>query len=96
MVNRETKRMMQRQGQGEPGAQVRRDPAQMARQVQNRPTPREFFRGVRSELRKVVWPTRSDVTSYSVVVFVTLVLLLAMIFGLNIAFGYLVNLVLGA
>ncbi|HHX24334.1 MAG: preprotein translocase subunit SecE [Tepidanaerobacteraceae bacterium] len=30
-----------------------------------------FFREVRSEMRKVTWPTRSDLTTYTIVVLVS-------------------------
>jgi preprotein translocase subunit SecE len=97
-VNRETKRLMQRQGQvGPDGAPVRRVP----------PTPTQapkvsgsgianFLRGVRSELKKVAWPDRAEVVNYSTVVFVTLTLLIFAIFGLNLLFGHAVTLLLGA
>ena len=29
---------------------------------------KEYFRGVRTELKKVVWPTRNEVVSYTAVV----------------------------
>lgn len=29
---------------------------------------KEFFRGVRTEMKKVVWPTRQEVASYTAVV----------------------------
>ena len=29
---------------------------------------KEYFRGVKTELKKVVWPTRSEVVSYTAVV----------------------------
>ena len=33
-----------------------------------KPGLKEYFRGVRTELKKVVWPTRSVVVSYTAVV----------------------------
>jgi len=94
-VNRETKRMMQRQGQVRPdGSPAPREPAQAARAAgsgRKRSSPAEFLRGVRSELRKVAWPTRAEVVNYSTVVLVTLVLVTAAIFGLNYLFSHAVN-----
>ncbi len=55
----------------------------------------EFLKGVRSELRKVAWPDRPEVVNYSTVVFVTLVILLFYIFGLNYVFGHAVSLLFG-
>ncbi|MGI9032868.1 MAG: preprotein translocase subunit SecE [Acidimicrobiales bacterium] len=96
-ANRQMKRMMQRQGQVDAeGAPVARKESQ---RTQNRPAPRptkervgpaEFTRQVRAELRKVAWPTRAEVINYSIVVFMALVLLTGLIFGLDYLFGKLV------
>ena len=85
------KRMMQRQGQIDAeGTPVLR------KETQTRPAPRpakervgaaEFTRQVRAELRKVAWPTRGEVVNYSIVVFVALILLTGLIFGLDYLFG---------
>jgi preprotein translocase subunit SecE len=85
------KRMMQRQGQIDAeGTPVLR------KETQTRPAPRapkervgaaEYTRQVRAELRKVAWPTRAEVVNYSIVVFVALVLLTGLIFGLDYVFG---------
>jgi preprotein translocase subunit SecE len=48
----------------------------------------EFFHEVRSELRQVAWPTRSEVANSATVVFITLVLLVVLIFLLNYAFSH--------
>jgi preprotein translocase subunit SecE len=83
------KRLMQRQGQvgadGSPVAQQRQRPA--PRPVKERTTPAEFFRQVRAELRKVAWPNRAEVVNYSVIVFIVLVVLIGLIFGLDYVFG---------
>jgi preprotein translocase subunit SecE len=42
---------------------------------------------VRSELQKVAWPSRSEVANYTVVVFVTLVLLTSLVFALDFGFA---------
>ena len=63
-MNRQTKRLMQRQGQvgpdGAPVAQKRQQPRPAPRPTKERTTPAEFFRQVRAELRKVAWPTRPE------------------------------------
>jgi preprotein translocase subunit SecE len=51
-----------------------------------RATPRQFLHEVNVEMRKVVWPSRAETVNYSTVVFVTLVVLMALIFGLDWAF----------
>ena len=44
-----------------------------------RTSPTQFAREVRSEMRKVSWPTRSEVINYSLVVFFTVVVLTVLI-----------------
>ena len=48
----------------------------------------EFIREVRSELRQVAWPTRAEVANSATVVFITLVVLVVLIFLLNYAFSH--------
>ena len=77
-MNRETKRLLQRQGalgaDGEPKAQKKAAPP-APRPKEQRTSPREFVKEVRSEMRKVAWPTRPEVINYSIIVFITLVLM---------------------
>jgi len=44
-------------------------------EVRERTSPIQFTKEVRSELRKVNWPTRTEVLNYSVVVLITVILL---------------------
>ena len=91
-MNRETKRMLQRQGQlGEDGAPARKE---RPRPTTPRPTerekrtkPGEFVKEVRGELRKVAWPTRQETLNYSLIVFVALVILMAFVGLMDYAFG---------
>jgi len=88
--------MMQRQGQLEAdGSAATRRTAPQPRAP--RPAPQaesrgsrvvEFFRGVRSELRQVAWPTRPEVARSFTVVLGTLVLMVSLIFLLNYAFNH--------
>lgn len=48
-----------------------------------RTSPPQFLREVRSELKKVAWPNRSEVTSYTLVVLATTIVLTAFVFGLD-------------
>ena len=86
-MNRQQKRMMQKQGQlgadGAPAARKRPAPQAPRPTKDERTGPVQFLREVRGELRKVAWPTRLEVRNYSVVVFVTLVLLISLIFVLD-------------
>jgi preprotein translocase subunit SecE len=70
-VNRETKRLLQRQGRPESM------PARTA----------EFLREVRNELRRVAWPTRQETLNSSVVVLIALVVLTSAIFGMDTVFS---------
>jgi preprotein translocase subunit SecE len=90
-VNRETKRLMQRQGQVDAdGSPTRREaPRPPAARVatKERIGPSEYARQVRAELRKVAWPTRAEVVNYSIVVLMALILLTAIIFALDYMFA---------
>jgi preprotein translocase subunit SecE len=91
-MNRETKRMLQRQGQLGPDGEVARTPRQpqqrpAPRSETERTTPRKYLREVRAELMKVVWPTREEVIRYSTIVLLTLVVLTTLIFVLDYAFA---------
>ena len=54
-----------------------------------------FIRQVFAELRKVVTPTRRELFSYTAVVLVFVVIMMALVSGLDYGFGWLVNLVFG-
>ncbi len=88
-MNREQKRLLKKQGQlneaGEPvrGARQPKGPAPKA----ERTGPVQFVREVRGELRKVAWPSRTEVANYSVVVLLGIVLLTAIIAGLDYVLG---------
>jgi preprotein translocase subunit SecE len=95
-MNRETKRMLQRQGQLGPDGEATRAPRTAP---QARPPRQEadrvgilrrmfnFVREVRGELRKVAWPTRPEVVRYSSIVLVTIIVLTTLIFGLDYLFA---------
>jgi preprotein translocase subunit SecE len=80
-----------------------RDRQELARQMARGQTSgeprkgrvRRYLQGVRAELKAVEWPTRSQVRSYATVVFVTLVLVVALIFVLNVIFAKGVSLLYG-
>ena len=102
-MNRETKRMMQRQGQMEADGSpaTRKAPAgsgtgarqpRARQQGRKRTTPVQFVREVRDEMRQVAWPSRAELINYTSVVLTTLIIMIALIFALNLAFGKLVTL----
>jgi preprotein translocase subunit SecE len=106
-VNRETKRMMQRQGQmeadGSPAARRAPAPAQGGARGgaraprpgpsgRKRTTPVQFTREIRDEMRQVAWPSRSELINYTSVVLTTLLIMISLIFVLNLGFGKLITL----
>jgi preprotein translocase subunit SecE len=48
---------------------------------------RKFIKQVREELRKVDWPTRRELVSYTIVVLVTVIVLTSLVFGLDLLFS---------
>lgn len=57
-----------------------------ARQRRRR-SPIRFIKNVYAELRKVVWPTRKEVTKYSIVVLFCLILMIVIITVLDSVFS---------
>ena len=88
-MNRQQRRQLQKQGEvdkdGAPIAQRRERASQGP--PESRTGPREFVGAVRDELKKVVWPTRDELKNYAVVVFVTIVVLTAIIAGMDFLAG---------
>ena len=82
-MNRQTRRMMgdqpqpERRKPGAPGASERTGPAQ-------------YLREVRAELRKVGWPTRSEVVSSTIIVLIAVAVMTSLIFGFDYGFAKLV------
>jgi len=90
-MNRQAKRMMARQ-KATPqdraeAARQRRPVAPSSERRKPRVKTREFLKQVRAELRKVNWPTRHEVVGYTVVVLVTVTVLTAFVFGLDLLFS---------
>jgi preprotein translocase subunit SecE len=88
-MNRETKRMLKRQGQlgadGQPVAAPRQQQAALAPRKRT-PLP-QFLREVRGELAKVSWPTRPEVKKFVIVVLVALVVMTAVTASLDFVFS---------
>jgi preprotein translocase subunit SecE len=70
------------------GAETAATPARKPKR--ERSSPRQFLREVRSELRKVAWPGRKELLSYSLVVLVVVALITLYITGLDQVFGTLI------
>jgi preprotein translocase subunit SecE len=88
-LNREQKRALQKRGElGEDGSPIatRRQPTTRAPR-EERTSPRRYVGEVRSELRKVAWPTRDEVVNYSIVVLATLVVITTFVAVIDWGFG---------
>ncbi|WP_240506842.1 preprotein translocase subunit SecE [Thermoactinospora rubra] len=53
----------------------------------SRTTPALFYRQVVAELRKVIWPTRRDLVTYTTVVMVFVLIMVGIVYGLDWLFG---------
>jgi preprotein translocase subunit SecE len=58
-----------------------------AQEKKKRTSARQFLKEVRLELKKVDWPTRTELTTYSTVVLVTITVLTAFVFGVDYVFA---------
>ena len=83
-MNRQTKRMMARQGSDKPRAPERKS-APPQNNKKERTSPRHFLMEVRGELRKVAWPGRQEVINSTIVVLIMVVVMTALIFGFDYA-----------
>jgi len=54
-----------------------------------------FIRQVIAELRKVVTPTRKELVSYTGVVLIFVIIMMALVYGLDMLFAFAVNFVFG-
>jgi preprotein translocase subunit SecE len=57
--------------------------------------PARFVRESVSEMRKVLWPSRPELVTYSIVVIVFVVIMVSIVAGLDIGFAKLVLVVFG-
>ena len=92
-MNRQMKRMQERaeRQQKRGGAERSTAPSTASRRAQatekrKRTGVRQFLKEVRLELRKVDWPTRTELTTYSTVVLVTITVLTGFVFAVDYLF----------
>jgi preprotein translocase subunit SecE len=90
-MNRQMKRAQRRQGtqvdRAQAAATTRRAQVQEKRK---RTGARQFLKEVRQELKKVLWPTRQELVTYTIVVLVTVIVMTTYVFGLDVVFSRLV------
>ena len=97
-MNRQMKRMQERQERrakalGRRASRSRHHSARRAAaptEKKKRTGARQFLKEVRQELRKVDWPSRRELISYTVVVLVTVVVMTSCVFGLDFVFSKLI------
>ena len=57
--------------------------------------PGRFIREVISEMRKVLWPSRNELVTYTIVVIIFVVVMVSIVAGLDVGFAKLVLQVFG-
>ena len=89
-MNRQTKRMMAKQGTDKPGGKSsaseggkRRPPS--AAPKREKIGPKEYLGEVKGELRKVAWPTKKEVVNSTIIVLIAVIVMTALIFGFDYA-----------
>jgi preprotein translocase subunit SecE len=98
-MNRQMKRMQERQERRakasvaerrEAATTSARRSAAPAEGKKKRTGARQFLKEVRQELRKVDWPSRRELISYTIVVLVTVIVMTSLVFGLDFVFSKLI------
>jgi preprotein translocase subunit SecE len=87
-MNRQTKRMMAKQGTDKPKSRAsdgdkRRPPS--AAPTREKIGPKEYLSEVKGELRKVAWPTKKEVINSTIIVLIAVVVMTSLIFGFDYA-----------
>ncbi|MGH1505626.1 MAG: preprotein translocase subunit SecE [Acidimicrobiales bacterium] len=87
-MNREQRRYLQKQGQLDAEGNAVAAPRENRQPTRSeRVGPGQYVREVRSELRRVNWPTRAEVIKYTTVVVITVMLLTGFIAAADYLFG---------
>jgi preprotein translocase subunit SecE len=87
-MNRQMKRAQRRQGTAVDRAAKATSAQRRSPTEQHKRTGiRQFLKEVRQELKKVLWPTRRELITYTIVVLVTVVVLTTYVFGLDVVFS---------
>jgi preprotein translocase subunit SecE len=99
-MNRQMKRMQERQERKRGSVSERREATATSARKSSAPQAREgkkkrtgarqFLKEVRQELRKVDWPSRRELASYTVVVLVTVIFMTTLVYGLDFIFSKLI------
>lgn len=82
-MSRESRRHGEREERRASKNEGSAEQARRADESSTRTSPAQFLREVRSELRKVAWPSRKEVVSYSIVVLVTTTVLVGIVWAMD-------------
>ena len=82
-MNRQTKRMMARQGTDQPRTPDQRRQAVSTAPRREKVGPRKYLDEVKGELRQVAWPNRQEVVNSTVIVLIAVVIMTSLIFGFD-------------
>ncbi|MEN8234753.1 MAG: preprotein translocase subunit SecE [Actinomycetota bacterium] len=82
-LNREMRRL---QAKEDERAKKKRGERAQAKKKE-RASIRQFFREVKQELKKVAWPSREELTTYTIVVFAVTTVITLFVFGLDWVFS---------
>ena len=85
-MNRQTKRMMAKQGTDKPKSRAsdgekRRPPSSAP--SREKIGPKEYLGEVKGELRKVAWPTKKEVINSTIIVLIAVIVMTSLIFGFD-------------
>ena len=95
MPSREMRRMQQKLGMEKKRAQAQKSGGRKkSGPKKQRVTVSQFLTEVRAEMKKVTWPTRDEVISYTIVVLVTVVLMGGLVYFADILFTKLVDVII--
>ena len=91
-MNREFKRRMKREEKAQKkaqqsGRQVAPVPTQQGGPKRERVGMRQYIREIQGELKRVMWPTASEVFTYSVVVVFVVAVITGLVFVCDLAFA---------
>ena len=88
-MNREFKRRMKREERLQQRAMARGGPRppMPVQQKRERVGFRQYLREIQAELRRVNWPTRTEVVTYSIVVVFVVAILTGLVFAADLGFA---------
>jgi len=96
LPSREMRRMQQKLGMEKKRSQMKKTAGAKKKggPKKQRVTVSQFLTEVRAEMKKVTWPARDEVVSYTIVVVVTVVLMGGLVYLADIVFTKLVDIII--